>query len=89
MSQDTAGLSNTIAAAPSNLEKIFEEEPSSQDLSDLPELRSIKRLSCFEEICPSYEILEAAEDEELYSLRRFASEGVTALQQLVMAPDGP
>ena len=61
MSQDSAGLSNTIHAANSNLEKIFEEDPSSsQDLSDLPELRSVKRLSCFEEICPSNEDIEAA-----------------------------
>lgn len=79
----------TKVPADSDLEKICEEDPDSQDLSDLPELQSIKRLSCFEEICPSYEALESAEDEEFYSLRRFASEGVTALQQLVNAPEGP
>ena len=89
MSLDSAGLSNTIPAANSNLEKIFEEDPSSQDLSDLPELRSVKRLSCFEEICPSNEDIEAAEDDEMYGLRRFASEGTTALQQLIMAPSAP
>ena len=79
----------TNLQAISDLEKICEEDPDSQDLSDLPELKSIKRLSCFEEICPSYEALESAEDEEFYSLRRLASEGVTTLQQLVNAPDGP
>jgi hypothetical protein len=35
------------------LENIFEEASSSKDVCDIPELDFVKRLSCFEEICPS------------------------------------
>jgi len=83
----TTELTASNVAITSNLEKIFEEESSSQALSELPDLQSVKRLSCFEEICPSNEAFED-EDDGMYALKRFASEGVAALESLMMSPHG-
>jgi len=71
----------------SNLEKIFEEDSGSQDIS--PKLKSIRRLSCFEQICPSSEIFANCVVQDLdngeFSRRRFASEGMAALSSLALS----